>query len=117
MPAWEQILGKEGVFNVTEYVLSLSGRKVNQTAASLGKDKFGQLCVSCHAADGTGNQALGAPNLTDKVWLFGGSQRAVIETISGGRSGRMPKHEGFLDEAKIHLLTAYVYNLSAGDKE
>jgi cytochrome c oxidase cbb3-type subunit 3 len=117
MPAWEQILGKEGVFNVTEYVLSLSGRKVNQTAASLGQDKFKQLCVSCHAADATGNQALGAPNLTDKVWLYGGSQRAVIETISGGRAGRMPKHEGFLDEAKIHLLTAYVYNLSSGDKE
>ncbi|MDT8403622.1 cytochrome-c oxidase, cbb3-type subunit III [Sulfuriflexus sp.] len=117
MPAWEQVLGKEGVFNVAEYVLSLSGRKVNETAARLGQDKFQQLCVSCHAADGTGNQALGAPNLTDNVWLYSGSQRAVIETISNGRSGRMPKHEGFLDEAKIHLLTAYVYGLSAGDNE
>lgn len=116
MPAWEQILGKEGVFNVSEYVLSLSGRKVNETAARLGQDKFKQLCVACHAADGTGNQALGAPNLTDKVWLYGGSQHAVIETISGGRGGRMPKHEGFLDEAKIHLLSAYVYSLSTGDK-
>jgi cytochrome c oxidase cbb3-type subunit 3 len=102
---------------VTDYVLSLSGRKVNETAARLGQEKFQQLCVSCHSADGTGNQALGAPNLTDKVWLYGGSQRAVIESISGGRSGRMPKHEGFLDEAKIHLLTAYVYNLSTGDKK
>ena len=117
MPAWEQILGKEGVFNVAEYVLSLSDRKVNETAARLGQAKFQQLCVSCHAADGTGNQALGAPNLTDNVWLYGGSQRAVIETIANGRSGRMPKHEGFLDEAKIHLLTAYVYGLSAGDNE
>ena len=116
MPAWEQILGKEGVFNVSEYVLSLSGRKVNDTAARLGQDKFKQLCVACHAADGSGKYALGAPNLTDKVWLYGGSQRSVIKSISEGRKGSMPKHEGFLDEAKIHLLTAYVYNLSAGEK-
>lgn len=113
MPAWEQMLGQEGVFNVAEYVLSLSGRKVNEGAARLGKEKFNQICIACHGIDGKGNQALGAPNLTDPVWLYGGSQRAVMQSIAKGRAGKMPKHEGFLDEAKIHLLTAYVYSLSA----
>lgn len=116
MPAWEAMLGQDGVFNVAEYVLSLSGRKVNAGAAALGKQKYDQLCIACHGIDGKGNQALGAPNLTDKVWLYGGSQRAVMHSITNGRNGRMPKHEGFLDEAKIHLLTAYVYSLSAADK-
>lgn len=117
MPAWEPVLGKEGVFNVAEYVLSLSGRKVNITAARLGQIKFQQLCIACHGTDGKGLHALGAANLTDKVWLYGASQRSVMTSISGGRSGRMPAHQDFLDEAKIHLLTAYVYQLSAGDKE
>ena len=117
MPAWEKVLGNEGVFNVAEYVLSLSGRKVNETAAKLGQAKYQQLCISCHAVDGKGNIALGAPNLTDTVWLYGASQRSVMASIADGRNGRMPAHKDFLDEAKIHLLTAYVYQLSAGDKE
>lgn len=116
MPPWEAALGKEGVFDVSEYVLSLSGRDVNTARASKGKEKYNQMCVACHGADGKGNLALGAPNLTDNTWLYGGSQRAVIDSISNGRNGKMPKHEGFLDEAKIHLLTAYVYSLSTEDK-
>jgi len=117
MPAWGQILGNEGVFNVSEYILGLSGREVNPTAAAAGKTKYAQVCIACHGADAKGNTALGAPNLTDDVWLFGGSQRAVMASIADGRGGRMPAHEGFLDEGKIHVLTAYVYSLSAGGKE
>jgi cytochrome c oxidase cbb3-type subunit III len=110
MPAWGQALGQEGVQNVAEYVLSLSGRRVNEVAAEAGKEKYMQMCVACHGADGRGNVALGAPDLTDGVWLYGGSQRAVMETIANGRQGRMPAHGEFLGEAKVHLLTAYVYS-------
>lgn len=116
MPPWGAALGQDGVFEVSEYVLSLSGRTVNQARAQKGAEKYKAMCIACHGADGKGNQALGAPNLTDKVWLYGGSQRAVMDSIANGRNGKMPKHEGFLDEAKIHLLTAYVHSLSAEDK-
>jgi cytochrome c oxidase cbb3-type subunit 3 len=113
MPAWGAMLGQDGVLNVSEYVLGLSGRKVNADAAAAGKEKFQQVCAACHGADGKGNQALGAPNLTDNVWLYGGSQQAVMKTISEGRNGRMPAHGDFLGEAKVHLLAAYIYSLSS----
>jgi cytochrome c oxidase cbb3-type subunit 3 len=114
MPAWGQVLGKDGLFNVTEYVLSLSGREANVNAAAAGKVQFQQLCASCHGADGKGNQAIGAPNLTDDVWLHGRSQKSVMRTIEKGRQGRMPDHRNFLGEDKVHLLAAYVYGLSQG---
>jgi cytochrome c oxidase cbb3-type subunit 3 len=116
MPGWGAVLGPEGLFNVTEYVLSLSGRKVNENAAAAGKEKFMQLCVACHGPDGKGNPAVGAPNLTDDIWLYGGTQRAVMETIEKGRSGRMPAHAEFLGEGKVHVLAAYVYSLSMSSK-
>jgi len=113
MPAWGAVLGREGVFNVSEYVLSLSGKRVvNGNAAAAGKEKFQQLCVACHGPEGKGNPALGAPNLSDDIWLYGGSQTTVMETIEKGRNGRMPAHREFLGEAKAHLLAAYVYSLS-----
>ncbi len=112
MPAWGAALGPEGVSNVAEYVLSLSGKRVNESAAVAGQGKFQQLCVACHGPEGKGNPALGAPNLTDNVWLYGGSQKTVMESIEKGRSGRMPAHAEFLGEAKAHLLAAYVYSLS-----
>ena len=112
MPAWGAVLGPEGVANVTEYVISLGGRKVAETAVAAGKEKFQQLCVACHGADGKGNVAMGAPNLTDNAWLYGGSKKTVMESIEKGRAGRMPAHAEFLGEAKVHLLTAYVFSLS-----
>lgn len=112
MPPWGAVLGEQGVFNVAEYVRSLSGRDVNINAAALGKERFNQLCVACHGADGRGNAAIGAPNLTDPAWLYGGSQRAIMDSIRSGRNGRMPAHADFLGPAKVRLLTAYVYGLS-----
>jgi cytochrome c oxidase cbb3-type subunit 3 len=112
MPPWGAVLGSEGLHNVSEYVMSLSGRKVNTEAAVAGKEKFRQLCVACHGADGKGNPAMGAPNFTDNVWLYGGSQVAIMKSIADGRSGRMPAHGEFLGEAKVHLLAAYLYSLS-----
>ena len=112
MPPWGAVLGAEGVHNVSEYVMSLSGRQVNAEAAATGKEKYRQLCIACHGADGQGNPAMGAPNFTDNVWLYGGSQAAIMKSISDGRSGRMPAHGEFLGEAKVHLLAAYIYSLS-----
>lgn len=112
MPAWGAVLGADGVLNVTEYVLSLSGRRVNADAAAAGREKFQQLCVACHGADGRGKIEFGAPNLTDHIWLYGGSQQAVMRSISEGRTGRMPAHGDFLGEAKVHLLAAYIYSLN-----
>ncbi|KPV95252.1 MULTISPECIES: cytochrome-c oxidase, cbb3-type subunit III [Pseudoalteromonas] len=111
MPAWIDALGEDGVKEVTAYVLSLSGRTVNQKDAAAGQTKFA-MCAACHGMDGKGNYAFGAPNLTDNIWLYGGSQRAVEETLRNGRAGVMPAWKDILGEDKVHILTAYVYSLS-----
>lgn len=112
MPAWEVPLGgEEGVKDVANYVMSLSERKVDEASAARGKEKF-VLCVGCHGPEGKGNPILGAPNLTDNTWLYGGSPRAIRRSIAGGRSGKMPAHNEFLGPAKVHLLAAYIYSLS-----
>ncbi|MCG6889958.1 MAG: cytochrome-c oxidase, cbb3-type subunit III [Gammaproteobacteria bacterium] len=113
MPAWEGPLGGErGVDEVAQYILSLSGRATIEELATKGKAKFEIFCVACHGADGTGNTALGAPNLTDNTWLYGGSLTRISESIAKGRNGKMPAQGEFLGEAKVHLLAAYIYSLS-----
>ena len=112
MPAWQEVIGNEGVFNVTEYVRSLSGQEGNRVVISKGKELFAKNCAVCHGADAKGNYMFGAPNLTDNIWLYGGSQKRVVESVSKGRIGQMPPHGEFLGEAKVHLLAAYVYSLS-----
>ena len=112
MAAWSGALGgEEGVEAVAEYVLKLSGRKVNDKLAEAGKAKFG-LCAACHGMDGKGNQTLGAPNLTDNIWLYGGSKKAVQESIRNGRAGVMPPWKDVLGEDKVHVISAYIYSLS-----
>jgi cytochrome c oxidase cbb3-type subunit 3 len=117
MPAWEESLGAEGISDVTDYIFSMSGRDVDQEAAARGKQKYEMFCVACHGTDGSGNQALGAPDLTDNVWLYGGTRSAVMETLAKGRNGRMPAHKEFLGEDKVHLLAAYVFSLSTGQAQ
>ena len=117
MPPFGAVLGDDGVKNVANYVRSLSGLPVDGPRAQLGKPSFMQICASCHGADGKGNPQLGAPNLTDQIWLYGSSEATIIETISTGRGAagavtRMPAHKDLLDEGKIQLLTAYVWGLS-----
>jgi len=113
MPAWEGPLGgEEGVNQVATYVMSIAGREVDTKLAEAGKAKFDMFCVGCHMPGGTGNQALGAPNLSNNIWLYGGSPRSIKETIAKGRNGRMPAHSEFLGTAKSHVLAAYVYSLS-----
>ncbi|HEU4353589.1 MAG TPA: cytochrome-c oxidase, cbb3-type subunit III [Burkholderiales bacterium] len=112
MPPFGASLGEQGVKNVAQYVRSLSGLTADSIRVALGKDIYMQNCVACHGADGKGNPALGAPNLTDKNWLHGSTEPVVIETITKGRTSQMPAHKTVLDEARIHLLTAYVLSLS-----
>ncbi|RKZ36810.1 MAG: cytochrome-c oxidase, cbb3-type subunit III [Gammaproteobacteria bacterium] len=113
MPAWKAVLSTDGgIQKVTQYVLSLSGRATDKSKAEQGKALFQTYCVACHMPDGTGNKAMGAPNLTDNVWLYGGSAATIEATLLNGRQGRMPPHREFLGESKVHLLAAYVYSLS-----
>jgi len=113
MPALGAALGgPEAVTDVANYVLSLSGSPHDAARAAAGKGKFA-VCAGCHGADGRGNRALGAPNLTDKVWLYGGSAKTIAETITGGRQSAMPAHREFLGEDKSRVLAGYVYSLSA----
>jgi len=117
MPAWEAVLGNEGVQEMTAYVRQLGGLKHDAAKATAGSAKFMQNCAVCHGADGKGNQLMGAPNLTDDVWLYGGSSKQIEFTLRNGRNGNMPAHNEILGsnaEAKIHLLTTYVYSLSKG---
>lgn len=117
MPAMGDALGADGTREVANYVMSLSGRQHDAALAASGKPKFVENCAACHMPDGTGMQAMGAPNLTNNTWLYGGSEAAIIESIAKGRNGVMPGIEQTLGtssnkEAKLHLLTAYVYGLS-----
>jgi len=112
MPAMGAALGDQGVEDVANYVQSLSGRDVDSASAEAGKVKFDMFCASCHGVDGKGNQMLGAPNLTDNVWLHGASAGRIKSTIMQGRNNRMPAHNEFLGNDKSHLLAAYIYSLS-----
>ena len=112
MPPMAAAVGSDkDMENVAHYVVSLSGSALDPIKASFGKEKFG-ACVACHGAAGKGNSALGAPNLSDKTWLYGGSVATIMETIRGGRNNVMPAFGEFLGEAKVHLLAAYVWGLS-----
>jgi cytochrome c oxidase cbb3-type subunit 3 len=103
--------GVEDVADVAHYVLSLSGSTHDSVRAARGKGKF-VACAACHGPEGKGNPALGAPDLTNKIWNYGGSVATISETINKGRGGVMPAWKGPLSDAEIHLVAAYVYSLA-----
>jgi cytochrome c oxidase cbb3-type subunit 3 len=111
MPPWGEALGARGVEDMLGYVLGLSGRKLESGDAQAGAKKYAELCLACHGADARGNPALGAPNLTDGIWLHGGSLAAVRDTIEKGRTGTMPAHAARLGDTRVKLLAAYVLSL------
>ncbi|MDP1693540.1 MAG: cytochrome-c oxidase, cbb3-type subunit III [Burkholderiaceae bacterium] len=116
MPPMAAALGNsDDVRNVAHYVLSLSGSPHDSAAAQLGKPKFA-VCAACHGADGKGNPALGAANLTDKVWLHGWGEQAVVAMVNGGKNNVMPAHAARFSAEQIRVLAAYVWNLSQGGK-
>jgi cytochrome c oxidase cbb3-type subunit 3 len=112
MPPFGPVLGEQGAKDVAHYVLSLSGQTHDSLRRLRGEEKFKTLCVACHGAAGKGNQALGAPDLSDRIWLHGAGEYAIAEQVAKGRVNQMPAHKDILSPAKIHLLTAYVYSLS-----
>lgn len=114
MPALGTALGENGVNEVASYVLSLSGGKAPEDWVNAGKQRFETICVACHGADGRGNALLGAPNLTDDVWLHGRDFASVQATIRNGRDNQMPPHLEMLGDAKVKLLAAYVMSLGGG---
>ncbi|WP_395695102.1 cytochrome-c oxidase, cbb3-type subunit III [Piscinibacter sp.] len=112
MPPMAAAVGSsEDVKNVANYVLSLSGSPHNELAAQLGKPKFG-ACAACHGPDGKGNKALGAPNLTDKVWLHGWGEEAIVAMVNNGKTNVMPPQASRMTADQIHVLAAYVWNLA-----
>lgn len=112
MPAWGDILGEEKVQRAAHYVLQLSGQAHDAALADSGQQVYMETCSACHGANGEGNTLLGAPNLTDDVWLYSGTLSEVAHSIRSGRSNTMPAQKELLREDKIHLLAAYVYSLS-----
>ena len=115
MPAWRDVIGEEGIRNVAGYVRTLSGRDIPEginVDLEQGQKIFASNCVACHGPEGKGTQAMGAPNLTDNVWLYGSSFAQIQQTLRYGRNGRMPAQEEILGNDKVHLLAAYVYSLS-----
>ena len=111
MPAFGDQLGDQGIREMAAYVLSLSGRNVDRDLARAGEAGFA-ACAACHGPNGTGNTALGAPDLTNNVWLYGGSQRAIEETLRHGRNGVMPRWDSILGEDKVQILSGYIYSLN-----
>jgi cytochrome c oxidase cbb3-type subunit III len=112
MPPMAAAVGTaEDVRNLANYVLSLSGSAHNAIAAAAGRPKF-TVCAACHGADGKGNTALGAPNLTDKIWLHGWGEDAIVSMVTNGKTSVMPAQAGRLTPDQIHVLAVYVWSLS-----
>lgn len=116
MPPHAQ-LGADTIKDLANFVRSLSGLPNDSARAAKGKEAFSSAgCIGCHGPEATGMHAIGAPNLTDKVWLYGSSEATIIETITNGRQNKMPAWKEFLGDAKVHLLSAYVLSLNQGAK-
>ena len=112
MPPLAPAVGSaDDVKNLAQYVLSLSGSPHDSVRAGLGKSKF-TVCAACHGMDGKGNPALGAPNLTDDIWLHGYGEAAIISMVTNGKTNQMPAQAGKLTDAQIQVLSAYVWGLS-----
>mgnify|MGYP002724322575 CR=1 FL=1 len=118
MPSWQQ-LGETNIENVTQHVLALSGLEHDEERAEAGAATFASVCAACHMPDGTGNQALGAPNLTNDIWLYQAPGQSVADsvrqTLRNGRNGHMPAQAAYIGEERVHLVAAYVYSLRFRD--
>lgn len=108
------LLTHQQIDDAAEYVLSLSGQSANAAGAERGKAIFAEQCAACHGETGTGSLDQGAPNLTDAIWLYGGSKAAIAESIRTGRGGMMPAWDGRLDPVTVKALTVYVHTLGGG---
>jgi cytochrome c oxidase cbb3-type subunit 3 len=112
MPSFASTIDAKQAGDTAQYVRSLSGLSSDPIRASRGESTFKSTCAACHGANGKGNQALGAPNLTDNTWLYGSSEATIVDAILKGHNGHMPAHEEILTPERIRMLTAYVWGLS-----
>jgi cytochrome c oxidase cbb3-type subunit 3 len=117
MPAFGTagILNRQQVDDTAEYVLSLAGQQTDAAAAGRGQAIFAQQCASCHGPKGDGSREVGAPRLTDAIWLYGGDKATIVQTITQARRGVMPTWEGRLNDITIKKLTLYVHSLGGGE--
>ncbi|SEW43024.1 cytochrome c oxidase cbb3-type subunit 3 [Cognatiyoonia koreensis] len=115
MPAFADILESDEIDAVVQHVIAISGDEHDAALASAGEEVFLDQCSSCHMDDGTGNRDLGAPNLTDAVWLYGGDVASLTETVQNARFGVMPPWSERLTDAQINAVTAYVHQLGGGE--
>ncbi len=109
------ILKPAQIDDVAEYVLSLSGKSHDTAAAGRGAGIFGENCAVCHGENGKGNREVGAPNLTDGIWLYGGDKATIVQTITYSRNGNMPAWSERLDPATVKMLALYVHSLGGGE--
>jgi cytochrome c oxidase cbb3-type subunit 3 len=114
MTPWGEVLGTEGVEQVVAYVRQISGQEHDAALASAGATQFTTFCAACHGVDGKGMPAVGAPNLTDDVWLYGGDVDTIRQTVVSGRMGQMPAFQDKLGEQRVRLVAAYALRLSGG---
>lgn len=118
MPSWQQ-LGEANIENLTQHVLALSDLEHDAESAEQGASLFASVCAACHTPDGTGNQALGAPNLTNDTWLYRAPGQSVADsirqTLRNGRNGHMPVQQAYIGEERVHVVAAYVYSLRLQD--
>ncbi|WP_290784903.1 cytochrome-c oxidase, cbb3-type subunit III [Halomonas sp.] len=118
MPSWQQ-LGEENIENLTQFTLSLSELEHDEERAERGATTYASVCAACHMPNGTGNQALGAPNLTNDIWLYQRPGQSVADsvrqTLRNGRNGHMPAQAAYIGEERVHLVAAYVYSLRFRD--
>ena len=116
MPAFgrDQLLEPKQISDVADYVLSLSGQDADAEAVARGKTIFAEQCAACHGEDGKGNMELGSPNLTDNIWLYGGTRDAILDSIRNSRAGVMPAWTGRLPPETIKQLAVFVHSLGGG---
>jgi cytochrome c oxidase cbb3-type subunit 3 len=117
MPAFgkEELLDRAQVSDVVEHVLAISGAQHDAAKAARGALIFAEQCASCHGPDGKGDRTVGAPNLTDAIWLYGGDRQAIFATVWNARNGVMPGWSQRLDEVTLRKLAAYVHSLGGGE--
>jgi len=111
MPAWAPALGEDGTRQVAEYVMQISGHEADPELAAAGQEKFATFCVACHGPEGKGNPLMGAPDLTNSAWLYGGDRATVMEGLHTGRNGKMPEFGDKLSDERRRILAAYVKSL------
>ncbi len=116
MPPWGAVLGDQGVTEVANYVLSLSGAPHDAVRAQAGEARFKETCVACHGADAKGNKALGAPDLTDRSCIYGGDLSSVTQSIRDGRNGTMPAWKDRLGEDQVRMIAAWLRHNALRDR-